>query len=233
MFVTTHWSVVVAAGRTQTADSRGALAKLCETYWFPLYAFVRRRGYSPEDAEDLTQEFFSRLLQHNWVADADQAKGRFRTFLLAALTRFLANEWDKVRAQKRGGGAKAVQLDTALAEGRYTLHSTSPATPDQFFDRQWAMTLLERTLHRLQSEHDTAGKSDEFKSLSPFLTAERGAIPYAELAEKLKLTEATARQAVHRLRKRFREVFREEIQETIAAEDELEDEIRYLLSALS
>jgi len=232
-FVTTHWSVVLTAGRSDTTRAHEALSRLCETYWYPLYAFVRRRGQSPEDAQDLTQEFFARLLAHDWVSRADPQKGRFRSFLLSALNHFLANEWDKAQAQKRGGGAVLLPLDTAVAESRYCADAGNAMTPDRLYDRQWAMTLLDRALTRLEAEHERLGKAAEFAVLSPALTAERGDIPYATLATQLCLSEAAARMAVHRLRKRFREVFREEIAQTVAAPDEVEEEIRHLLAALA
>lgn len=232
-FVTTRWSVVLTAGRNDTTRAQEALSRLCETYWYPLYAYVRRRGRSPEDAQDLTQEFFARLLEHNWVGDADPAKGRFRTFLLTALSRFLANQWDRARSQKRGGSVPVLSLDTDVAEKRYLSDAAQTMTPDQIYDRQWAMTLLDRALSQLGKEHEQAGKVAEFDAMSPFLAAERGVIPYATVAAQLGLTEAAARQAVHRLRKRFREVFREEIAQTVAAPEEVEEEIRHLLVALS
>lgn len=232
-FVTTRWTVVVTAARRDSPQARDAMAQLCQAYWYPLYAYVRQRGYSAEDAQDLTQEFFARLLEHNWVGEADRTRGRFRTFLLTSLSRFLTNEWDRARAQKRGGGLAAVSLDTALAEDRYQSDSVSALTPDQLYDRQWAMTLLERALTRLEAEHAQSGKAAEFAVLNPFLTAERGAIPYAAVAGQLGLSEATARMAVHRLRKRFRVVFREEIAQGVAAPGEVEEEIRHLLAALA
>lgn len=232
-FVTTHWSVVLTAGRTDTTRAQAALAKLCQTYWYPLYAYIRRRGHSPEDAQDSTQEFFSRLLAGNWLSAADPAKGRFRTFLLTALNRFLANEWDHARAQKRGGGAVAVPLDTAMAESRYGADPGNALTPDRLYDRQWALTLLDRALTRLEAEHQRLGKAAEFAVLSPALTAERGDIPYATMATQLGLNEAATRMAVHRLRKRFREVFREEITQTVAQPDAVEEEIRHLFAALA
>jgi len=232
-FVTTHWSVVVAAARSDTTTAQAALARLCETYWYPLYAYVRRRGYGPEDAQDLTQEFFARLLAHHWVADADRARGRFRTFLLTALSRFLANEWDRRQTQKRGGGVAPLSLDTDLAEGRYQRDAALEMTPDRLYDRQWAMTLLDRALTRLRHEYEQSGKTAEFNALSPLLTAERGAIPYAATATNLGVSDAAARQAVHRLRKRFRDVFRQEIAQTLAAPEEVEEEIRHLLAALA
>ena len=224
---------MLTAGRSDTTRAHEALSRLCETYWYPLYAFVRRRGQSPEDAQDLPQEFFARLLAGKWVGDADRAKGRFRTFLLTALDRFLANEWDRARAQKRGGGTVSVPLDTEVAESRYCADTQNALTPDRLYDRQWAMTLLDRALTRLEAEHQRLGKAAEFAVLSPALTAERGDIPYATMAAQLGLSEAATRMAVHRLRKRFREVFREEITQTVARPDEVEEEIRHLLAALA
>jgi RNA polymerase sigma factor (sigma-70 family) len=232
-FVTTRWTVVLTAGRNDTPRAQEALSRLCETYWYPLYAYARRRGHSPEDAQDLTQEFFARLLEHNWVGDADRAKGRFRTFLLTAMSRFLANEWNRARAQKRGGGAAPLPLDTAVAESRYCADAGNSMAPDRLYDRQWAMTLLDQALTRLGAEHTQSGKAAEFGFLSRFLTAERGSIPYETVATQLGLSETAARQAVHRLRKRFREVFRDEIAQTVAAPEEVEEEIRHLLSALA
>ena len=232
-FATTHWTVVVTAGRRATPEADRALEELCRTYWYPLYACVRRRGYSPPDAQDLTQEFFARLLTKHWIASADREKGRFRTFLLTAMSRFLANEWDRAGTQKRGGHAVHLSLDTETAETRYEADAALALTPDRLYDRHWAMTLLDRALTRLRNEQERAGKAREFAVLSPFLTAERGTIPYAEAAAQLGLNEATARQAVHRMRKRFREVFREEITQTVVAPEEVEEEIRHLLAALS
>ncbi len=233
IFATTHWTVVVAAGRRATREADRALEELCRTYWYPLYAYVRRRGYSPPDAQDLTQEFFARLLAKHWIASADREKGRFRTFLLTAMSRFLANEWDRARTQKRGGQAVHLPLDTEAAETRYEADSALALAPDRLYDRHWAMTLLDRALTRLRTEQEHAGKGKEFAVLSPFLTAERGAIPYAEVAAQLGVSEAAARQAVHRLRRRFREVFREEISQTVAGPEEVEEEIHHLLAALS
>ena len=232
-FVTTHWSVVSTAGRSHTTRARKALARLCETYWYPLYVYVRRRGHSPEDAQDLTQEFFARLLEHNWVGKADQDKGRFRTFLLTAISRFLANEWDRARTKKRGAGAATVPLDAEFAETRYCADTERSVAPDRLYDRQWALTLLDRTLTRLDAEHQRLGRGEEFAVLSPTLTAERGDIRYAALAARLGVNEPAARMAVHRLRKRFREVFREEISQTVADPKDTEGEIRHLLAALA
>jgi RNA polymerase sigma-70 factor (ECF subfamily) len=224
IFATTHWSVVLSAGRHDTTRSRDALAGLCRTYWPVLHAYVRRRGFSPQDAEDLTQEFFARLLEHNWIARADAQKGRFRSFLLTALRRFLADEWDKARAQKRGGGRPAVSLDCELA---------GPDAPaDAAYDRQWALALLERTMARLRAEFEQAGKAREFEGLKTFLTTDRKEIAYAAAAAASGLSEGAARVAVHRLRRRYRELFREEIARTVAGPGEVEAELRHLIAVL-
>jgi RNA polymerase sigma-70 factor (ECF subfamily) len=233
IFATTHWTVVLAAGRRSTPQADHALEELCRTYWYPLYAYARRRGHGPEDAQDLTQEFFARLLAKHWIESADREKGRFRTFLLTAMSRFLGNEWHRAGAQKRGGYAAHLPLDAGTAESRYEADSAITLTPDRLYDRQWAMTLLDRALTRLRTEQERAGKAREFAVLSPFLTAERGGIPYDQAAAQLGVNHAAARQAVHRVRKRFREVFREEITQTVAAPEEVEEEIRHLLAALS
>jgi RNA polymerase sigma-70 factor (ECF subfamily) len=224
--------VVLAAGGNEETKAASALEALCKSYWHPLYAYLRKRGFSPHDAQDLTQGFFTRLLEGGWVTKADATKGRFRTFLLTALNRFLANEWDRERAQKRGGGQKICPIDTEVAE-RLCTPTQAGTLPDAVYDRQWALTLLERALSRIREEQESAGKKDEFAILVPYLSSERGEIPYEELAVALGTSEATARQAVHRLRKRFRQAFRDEIANTVDDPGQIEDEIRHLLSALS
>jgi RNA polymerase sigma factor (sigma-70 family) len=233
VFATTHWSVVLRAGRSDTTRARDALASLCQTYWHALYAYVRRRGHAPADAEDLTQEFFARLLEHHWIARADQEKGRFRSFLLTELNRFLADEWDKARAEKRGGGRAPVSLDTEEAERRYQGDSGNGMTADRVYDRQWAVALLERTMGRLRAEFAQAGKAREFAALKIFLTTERQEISYAEAAAATGLNEGAARVAVHRLRRRYRELFREEIAHTVGEPGEVDAELRYLIEVLA
>jgi RNA polymerase sigma-70 factor (ECF subfamily) len=227
VFVTTHWSLVLSAGRNDTTRARAALAELCETYWPALNAYVRRRGFPPHDAEDLTQEFFSRLLEHNWIARADAGKGRFRSFLLTMLNRFLADEWDRIRAKKRGGGMAAVPLDTNAGGP-----ASEPAA-DEVYDWQWALALLERTMARLRDEYGRGGKAGEFKHLKAFLTANRDEIPYTKAAAAAGLSEGAARVAVHRLRRRYRELFREEIARTVADPAEVDAELRYLIGVLA
>ncbi|MCW5553113.1 MAG: sigma-70 family RNA polymerase sigma factor [Verrucomicrobiae bacterium] len=232
-FVTTHWSVVLTAGRSDTTRADDALAKLCQTYWYPLYAYVRRRGHSPEDAQDLTQEFFARLLEKNWVASADQTRGRFRSFLLSAMNHFLADEWDKARAQKRGGGMPLVPLQFDTAETRYGVEPSDPATPERSFERRWALTLLEAVLNRLRAEYEREGKADLFAALHPCLVGERTAQPYAELAAKMGVNEGTVKSAVHRLRQRYRQLLRDEIANTVADAEEVDEELRHLFAVLA
>lgn len=232
-FVTTHWSVVFSARDKDSPQSVEALEKLCRTYWYPLYAFVRRQGQAPSDAQDLTQEFFARLLQKDYLQAAARDKGRFRTFLLVAMKRFLANEWDKVRAQKRGGGKIHLSLDTEMAEQRYSIEPTEGVNPDKVFERRWALTLLERTMTRLREEFIGAGESQEFERLKSFLTASHHGISYADIARDLEMNEGAARVAVHRLRKRYREIFRDEIARTVSSPQEIDAEVQYLMSVLS
>jgi RNA polymerase sigma-70 factor (ECF subfamily) len=231
--VTTHWSVVLTAGRSDTTRARDALAKLCQSYWYPLYAYARRRGYSPADAEDLTQGFFERLLEQNWIADADRTRGRFRTFLLSAMTHFLADEWDRARAQKRGGGVPLLPLEFDTAETRYSREPADHATPEQHFERRWAMTLLEQVLVRLQNEYQQDGKADLFALLNPCLVGDRAAQPYADLAKRLGATEGAVKSAVHRMRQRYRQVLRDEIANTVAGPAEVEAELRHLFAVLA
>jgi RNA polymerase sigma-70 factor (ECF subfamily) len=233
VFVTTHWSVVLSAQQHNSPQSAEALESLCRTYWYPLYAFVRRQGYSSHDAQDLTQGFFARLLEKDYLKSVNQEKGRFRTYLIVALKRFLANESDRERALKRGGGQNVLSLDTETAENRYRVEPAQGETADRIYERRWALTLLDRTLTRLQEEFAASGKADEFNHLKSCLTSERGSVPYSELAQALGQAEGTVRVAAHRLRKRYREVFREEIAHTVADPKEVEDEIRYLMSVLS
>jgi len=233
LFVTTRWSIVLTAARSDTTRSRDALAHLCRTYWYPLYAFARRRGHSPPDAEDLTQEFFARLLEGNWLTQADRQRGRFRTFLLTAMKHFLANEWHKARTRKRGGRVVIESLDDAAAEGRYRVEPVEPATPESLFERGWALTLLDDVLARLEEEYRREGKSTWFDTMRPALTADRDALDYLELAAKLGVEEGAARVAVHRLRRQYRRLLRAEVANTVVSPEEVEDEMRHLFQVLT
>lgn len=232
-FVTTHWSVVLAAGGADTTSSRDALARLCQTYWHPLYAYVRRVGHSPHDAQDLTQEFFARLLEKNFLTGADESRGRFRSFLLASLKHFLANEWDKARAQKRGGAQIPISIDLASAETSCQWEPADSTTAEKIFERRWALTLLDGVLRRLREEYVQDGKENLFEQLKPTLTEASRTVRYAEIAVRLDTSEGSVKVAVHRLRQRYREVLRAEIAETVATPAEVEDELRNLFAALS
>ena len=233
MFVTTRWTVVLSAQDKDAPQSSEALESLCRIYWHPLYAYARRLGHAPADAQDLTQEFFARLLEKQWLAAADREKGRFRTFLLVALKRFLANEWDRAHRQKRGGYATHLPLDTAVAEARYLTDLAKKLPADRVYERRWALTLLEQTMNRLRAEFSQAGKAAEFERLKVFLTADKSAIACADVARELGMSEGAARVAAHRLRRRFREVFREEVAHTVASAEDVDEEFHHLLEALA
>jgi RNA polymerase sigma-70 factor (ECF subfamily) len=230
-FVTTHWSVVRSAQDKESPRSAEALELLCRAYWYPLYAFVRRQNRSPHDAQDLTQAFFARLLEKDSLKAAAREKGKFRTFLLVAFKRFLANEWDRQHAQKRGGFIPVISIDQELAESRFTAEPADNAQPDLLFDRQWAVTLLSQTMDRLQEEYVATGRTTLFQSLRSVLAKDETALSYAEIARQLDLTEAAIKMAVHRLRLRYRELLKAEIAQTVSSPDEVEEEIRHLFSA--
>lgn len=231
VFATTRWSIVLAAGAV-TPSAAEALAVLCRAYWYPLYAFVRRRGYGVEDAQDLTQGFFAHLLEKNGLATVDRAKGTFRSFLLAAMQHFLTNEWDRRRAQKRGGGMALISIDDAGAERRYQREPAEQITAEQLFDRRWALTLVDLVLARLGEEMASAGKAAQFDALKFCLTGERGAA-YGQIARRLGTTEGALKVAIHRLRDRYRTLLRTEIAETVGSDADVDDELRQLFSALS
>ncbi|MCZ7638590.1 MAG: sigma-70 family RNA polymerase sigma factor [Verrucomicrobia bacterium] len=230
-FRTTHWSVVLAAGRTGSTIAHEALEHLCRDYWYPLYADVRRRGYPPEEAKDLTQGFFASLLRREDLARVGPEKGRFRTFLLTALDHYLANERDRTRAQKRGGGRPALSLDDETAENRYRHEPADPLTPATLFERRWAATVLERVTERLRGEYAAAEKGDLFDELEGFLT-EKKARARAEIAARHGVGINAVDVAIHRLRKRYRALLREEIARTVSRPEEVEEEIRALIHAL-
>ncbi len=207
------------------------MAELCRIYWYPLYAFIRHRGHPAHDAEDLTQEFFARLLDKHFLAAADREKGRFRTFLLMAVKRFLANEYDHAQAKKRGGGQRAVPLEGIEPEARYHQEPADNLTPERLFEQQWALTLLDQVLARLQAEMTAAGKAALFETLKGHLAGSRDE-SYAATAARLGMSDGAVKVAVYRLRRRYRELLQEEIAHTVAGPEEVEDEIRYLFTCL-
>ncbi len=231
-FATTHWTIVLQAGRSDGTRAREALAQLCQTYWFPLYAYVRRRGYSVEDAQDLTQGFFARLLELESLADVRREKGKVRSFLLASLNHYLSDEWDRATAQKRGKD-QVVSFDTASAETRFAREPADNSTPEKLFERQWAMALLENVVQRLQSEYESSGKGGLFMALRFSIMGEKSAVPYTQLAKQLNLSEEALRVTVHRLRQRYRQMLRDQIAQTVATPAEVEEEIRHLFQALA
>jgi RNA polymerase sigma-70 factor (ECF subfamily) len=231
-FVTTRWSQVLAAGQAPTQDSREALSRLCELYWYPLYAYVRRWGYDADQAQDLTQEFFARLLEKHYLRAADPSRGRFRSFLLASLKHFLSNERDRAGAAKRGGRTTVLPLELENAEGRYSREPPDLETPETIYERRWALTLLARTLTRLRHEFGAAGKQALFARLEGYLTGDQETLPYADLGVELGMSEGAIKVTVHRLRRRFGALLREEISETVSDPGEVDDEIRELFHAL-
>lgn len=232
VFATTHWSVVLAAGEAGTPQSSAALEKLCRTYWYPLYAHIRRRGYSEEEAKDLTQELFERLLERQFLCGLLREGGRFRSFLLTALDRFLVEHWQRSRAQKRGGGQPIVSIDAQTAEDRYRLEPRDERTPETIYEYRWAMALLDQVLGRLQQEFSEAGKDEAFNTLRNYMVEGTTEMSYAEGARRLGMTEAALRKAVERLRLRYQELFRQEIAHTVTSPAEVEDELRHLQTVM-
>jgi RNA polymerase sigma factor (sigma-70 family) len=229
-FPTTLWTVVLHAGQDDPAQARAALAQLCEGYWYPLYSFVRRRGYTPHDAQDLTQAFFAQLLEKRGLGRVDPEQGRFRTFLLASLKNFLANDWDRANALKRGGGRMILSLQHESAESRYQLEPSHDATPERLFERQWALALLDLVLAELRAEYQHQGKIVIFEELKMALVGQAGR--YAEMAARLGQSEGAIKVAVHRMRSRYRELMTAQIAATVG-EGDIEDEMRHLLAVLS
>jgi RNA polymerase sigma-70 factor (ECF subfamily) len=232
VFATTRWSLVLLAGDRERAGSADALSSLCQLYWYPLYAFVRRQGHKPEDAADLTQGFFTRFLERNDVAAARQERGRFRSYLLACMKHYLANEWDRARAQKRGGGKSPVSIDAMVAEERYGLEPGHDLTAEKLFDRRWALTLLDRVLADLRHDLSSKGKRHVFEKLKPFITNDGDADERRAAADSLKMSEGAFNVALHRLRKRYRELLRKHIADTVGDEKDVDEEIRDLFAAL-
>jgi RNA polymerase sigma-70 factor (ECF subfamily) len=233
IFATTHWTVVLAAGDRSSPAADAALEELCRTYWYPLYAYVRRQGHAREDAQDLTQEFFARLLEKNYLAGADSQRGRFRAFLLAMLKHFLANEWDRAHRQKRGGGATVLSLDWQDADTRYEINPPDNLSPDKLYDRAWALTLLEKVVAQLRDESLAEGRGGQFEMLKFFLMVGKAEVPHADAAAALLMSEGAVRVAVHRLRRRYRELLKQEIVQTLSDPAQAEEELRTLLGAFA
>lgn len=231
-FRTTHWSVVLLAQLEDTVQAEAALAELCRDYWYPLYAYVRRLGRSPEDAQDLTQEFFARLIEKRWLDRAEQSRGRFRSFLLAAFKHFLTSEWRREQAGKRGGGQAVLSLDAAEAEDRYRLEPADMATPEAIYDRRWALTVLDQALNRLEAEQRADGQAARFEALKDCLLGEPGVETLATIGARLGLTEAALKSVVRRARERYRALLREEIARTVDGPEGVDAELQALLGAL-
>jgi RNA polymerase sigma-70 factor (ECF subfamily) len=232
-FKTTHWSVVQAAGEEDVAQATEALEKLCSTYWYPLYAYVRRQGHDAHEAQDLTQAFFTRLLEKEYVGRASRDRGRFRSYLLTALNHFLADDWKRANRQIRGGGRQIFSLDEQTPEERYRHEAVDEMSAEKLYERRWAMTLLDQVLAQLEKEFIDLGNVALFAELQVFLLGEQIAPAYKEVAAKLGLTDGAVKAAVYRLRRRYRELLREEIAQTVATGDEIEGELRHLFAVLS
>lgn len=233
VFATTHWSVVLAAGESDPEPARRALEILCQAYWYPIYVYVRRKGYGPEDAQDLTQEFLAQLIAKKTFQRADRNKGKFRTFLLAALDHFLAREWTRAHRQKRGGQFAFLALDQEGPEERYRLEPADSLTPERHFERNLALTMLKRAMNALQQECQASGKGTVFAEVRPLLTGEREAGAHAAISRRLAISETTVRVTIHRLRRRFGELLRAELAQTVTGKEEVEEEMRYLMQTLS
>lgn len=233
IFATTHWTVVLAAGRQHEPQSDRALEALCQTYWFPLYAYVRRQGHAKADAEDLVQAFFARFLAKNYLEGLSAERGRFRAFLLAALKHFLANEWDKSQRQKRGGGLEHLSLDWQTADTQFQIANTVEPSPEKNFDREWALALLGKVIERLQAECVADGKGRLFEQLKVFLAAGKSETAQSEVARALGMEEGAVRVAVHRLRKRYRQLLRDEIAHTLSDPAMMDEEMRALFGAFA
>jgi RNA polymerase sigma-70 factor (ECF subfamily) len=232
IFASTHWSAVLRAGSSSSPEAREALGELCRTYWYPLYGYARSSGFDVHAAEDLTQAFFGKLLEKNYLGVADRRRGRFRWFLLTAFKCFLANEWDRSQAQKRGGGQEIISFDGVSAQERYRLEPEHNASPDQLYDRRWAEDLLDRTRAQLQEDYVGVAETERaqrFQQLIQYLPGGEARLSHAELGVELGISEAAAKQEVYRLRKRFGELLREAVAQTVAHPDEVDDEIRYLI----
>jgi RNA polymerase sigma-70 factor (ECF subfamily) len=231
VFATTHWSVVVEAGHVDSPQASEALAQLCHTYWYPLYAYVRRKGYAAHDAQDLTQEFFAKLLARHFLSTADRRKGKFRSFLLGAFEHFLAGEWRRAHAEKRGGGQARFSLEEMNAEERYLLEPALELPPERLFDRRWATTLLETARDELKKEYRTRDQAELFGKLQSALSGD-DSVAYAEIGRGLQMSEGAVKVAAHRLRKRYGELIRAQIAQTVATPAQVDEELRYLFAVL-
>lgn len=232
-FATTRWSMVVAAGDADNPEGRAALEELCASYWYPLYAYVRRRGSDVHEAQDLTQGFFATVIEKGYLEQADRERGHFRSFLIAAFGHFVSHERERARAQKRGGGKLHFSIDFEAGEGRYRLEPADDTTPERIYERRWALTLLERVLAQLEADHEHRGKSALFAELRPFLSGAEPSPAYREVAARLDWEEGAVKVAVHRLRRHYRHALRTEISHTVSDPADIDDEIRYLLQALA
>ena len=232
-FATTHWTVVLAAGNSSSPQHQQSLSKLCKTYWFPLYAYLRRQGYDSHQAEDYTQGFFAGILERQGLRRADPKYGKFRSFLLASLKNFLTDEWDRARTEKRGGDKKIFSLNIENAETWYSAEPADVLSPEKLFERSWALTVLKQAMERLKAECQSADKQQLFDRLKIYLTAQSDVIPYRDVAAALGMTEGAVKVAVHRLRRRYRELVRDEIAQTVTTEAEVDEEIRDLFAALA
>ncbi len=232
-FTTTHWSVVLNARDQDSPQAAAALEKLCRTYWYPLYAYVRRQGNDEQSAKDLTQEFFTRLLQKRFLGQVQREKGRFRSFLLASMKHFLSDERDKARAQKRGGGQTVLSLDDNTAEDRYQLEPADTMSADKLFEQRWALTLLDQAKARFREEYTQAGKADLYQRLRVFEVADTNAPTYAQVAAEFGLTESAVKSAAHRFRQRYGELVREEVAHTVESPADVDEELRHLISTIS
>ena len=227
---TTQWSQILAAKDGSDTEARAALESLCQTYWQPLYAYIRHQGSDPDEARDLTQGYFTELIEKDFLAGIDPEKGRFRSFLLASLRNFLSHQRDRAHALKRGGGAVTLSLDTSLGERGYDITASNEMTPEALYEYRWAMTVMDRAIARLRRESEASGKLEQFEKLLPYLTGAGSAVPYRKVAAELQLTESAIKTAVQRLRKRLGHALRDEIAETVASPGDVDEEVRYLLS---
>ncbi|MHA1939955.1 MAG: RNA polymerase sigma factor [Candidatus Thorarchaeota archaeon] len=232
-FATTHWSVVLAAGQPDSSRYQQALETLCRTYWFPLYAYLRRQGHDSHQAEEYTQAFFAQMLEKQYLSKVAPKPGKFRSFLLVALKHFLANERDRLKTQKRGGGRPVIPLDRESAENQYAIEPAHHLSADKLFEKSWALTVLDQTMNRLQNEFAGANKQKLFDRLKSYLGGEKASVPYRDVAAELEVSEGTVKVTIHRMRTRYRELLRDEIAQTVNTPEHVDEEIRNLFAALA